>query len=70
MRDYHSLFSILVAPPIFVLAAKDRPSTTRGLLVSFSFAGGLTSLPSRLRFLVTCLSGKFPSIASVLSFFI
>lgn len=45
MRDYHSLFSILVAPPIFVLAAKDRPVTTRGLLVSFSFAGGLTSLP-------------------------
>lgn len=36
MRDYHSLFSILVAPPIFVLAAKDRPVTTRGLLVSFS----------------------------------
>lgn len=24
MRDYHSLFSILVAPPILVLAAKDR----------------------------------------------
>lgn len=41
-------FSILVAP--LVLAAKDRPVTTRGLLVSFSFAGGLTSLPSRLRF--------------------